>query len=65
MAKLNNVVVTGAARFLADVYFSGNVTLNGKVSSTTVEATDKLKIPVVSSDPSSPEVGQMWINTSA
>lgn len=65
MAKLNNVVVTGAARFLADVYFSGNVTLNGKVSATTVEATNKLKIPVVSSDPSSPEVGQMWINTSA
>lgn len=65
MAKLNNVVVTGAARFLADVYFSGNVILNGKVSATTVEATDKLKIPVVSSDPSSPEVGQMWINTSA
>ena len=65
MAKLNNVVVTGAARFLADVYFSGNVTLSGKVSATTVEAKDKLKIPVVSSDPSSPEVGQMWINTSA
>ena len=65
MAKLNNVVVTGAARFLADVYFSGNVTLNGTVSANTVVATDTLKIPVLSSDPSSPQTGQMWINTSA
>lgn len=65
MAKLNNVIVTGAARFLSDVYFSGSVTLGGTIKADSVQATSTLKIPVVSSDPASPVVGQMWINTSA